>query len=107
MTWALLLLGLLGAISGSGADVLCVKAVKFPQHAWWMVVLAALMFSTSAPIWYAMSRLSGGQYVRPAIVWTLASTITVIAAVTICDGHQSPRQWAGFALILIGALVRG
>lgn len=107
MTAFLLLLGLFGAVTGSAADVICVKAVKYPQQAWWMVALAALMFATSAPIWYAMSRVSGGQYVRPAIAWTIASTVTVIIAVTICDGHQSPRQWAGFALILIGALVRG
>jgi uncharacterized membrane protein len=107
MTWALLLLGFLGAINGSAADVLCVKAAQSPQHPWWMVPLASLMLSMSAPLWYVMSRMSGGKYVEPAIAWTIASTFTVIVAVTICDGHQSPRQWLGFALILVGALVRG
>jgi len=107
MTWALLLLGLLGAINGSAADVLCVKAVKYPQHALWMVALGAVMLGAGAPLWYWMSRISGGKYVEPALAWTYASTFTVVAAVLICDGHQSPRQWVGFALILIGALVRG
>ncbi len=107
MTWPLLLLGFLGAGLSSAADVVLVKAVKYPQQTLWMVLVGSVLLGLGGPIWYAMSRLSGGKYVEPAIAWTMASTITVIVAVTICDGSQSPRQWIGFALILVGALVRG
>ncbi len=107
MSAFLLLLGLLGAATASAADVIVVKAVKYPQHAWWMVLVGSALIGLGGPIWYVMARRAGGRYVEPAIAWTLASTVTVLIAVTVCDGRQSPRQWLGLALILIGALVRG
>jgi uncharacterized membrane protein len=105
--WLLCLLGIVGAVNGSAADVLCVKAAQQPQNAWWMVGLASAMFCLSGPIWYVMSRLAGGKYTEPAIAWTIASTFTVLIAIRLCDGQQTPRQWFGVALILMGALVRG
>lgn len=71
------------------------------------VIIAALFAAASAPLFFAMSRVCDGSLVLPVSVGAVATALCSIALARMCGERQTRWQWAGFALILLGALIRG
>ena len=99
------LLALVGASLTWIADVLCVTAARNGEL--WLVAFSAILFASGAPIWFYMSRMSGGSLVVPALCWNAVAMVLSLVAVITMEHDQSPRQWAGLAIVFIGMLVRG
>lgn len=99
------LLALLGAASSWLGDICGVMAVR--RGSAWGILPTAILFGCAAPAWYAMSRLTDGQFVRPALIWNCAASVLSLVAALALEGAQSPRQWAGLILFLVALLVRG
>lgn len=100
------LLAILGAGLSWLGDVLVTLAAR--REAWWLVWLSVPLFGAGAPVWFYMAKISGGQFVKPAMVWNLAAVCFSLVAVLVLDGTtQTPRQWAGIALFFIALVVRG
>jgi len=87
------LLALAGAVSSWLGDICGVLAVR--RGSPWGIVPTFVLFGGAAPMWYAMSRLTGGQFVRPALIWNCAASALSLVAGLALEGQQTPRQWAG------------
>ncbi len=99
------LLALAGAISSWLGDICGVLAVR--RGTPWGIIPTAILFGCAAPMWYAMTKMTHGQFVKPAMIWSCASSVlTLIAALTL-DGSYTPRQWAGLILFFLALIVRG
>lgn len=98
-------LAFLGSTLSWLGDVLVVQAARDGRPSG--MFLPVLLFAAAAPVWYLMSKLSGGSFVAPAIAWNVLASVLSLGAVLYFDGHQSPRQWAGLGLLFLGLLVRG
>lgn len=102
MLWILAFVG--AAFSWLG-DICAVVAAR--RGSTWGILPAALLFACAAPLWFAMSRLTKGQFVAPAMVWNVAASILSLVAALALDGAPTPRQWAGLGLFVVALLVRG
>ncbi len=97
------------AILGAGlswlGDVIVTLAAR--RDAWWIVWPSTLLFGAGAPIWFHMAKISGGQFVKPAMIWNIAAILFSTSAILILEGAQTPRQWASLLLFFIALVVRG
>ncbi len=99
------LLAILGAGLSWLGDLFVTLAAR--RDAFWVVWPSMVLFGAGAPIWFYMAKLSGGQFVKPAMIWNIAAIVFSMSAVLILEGHQTPRQWAGLALFVVALIVRG
>jgi hypothetical protein len=98
-------LAAVGALISWVADILCVSAARSGEV--WLLAPAMVFFAASGPIWYYMSKSTGGSLVAPAVSWNVIATALSFIAVLAMERHQTPRQWAGLAIVFLGVLVRG
>lgn len=99
------LLALAGAASSWLGDICGVMAVR--RGSPWGIIPTGILFGCAAPAWYALSRMTGGQFVRPALIWNVAASVLSLVAALALEGAQSPRQWVGLILFFVAMLVRG
>lgn len=99
------ILAFVGAAFSWAGDICAVLAAR--RGSALGIVPAALLFACAAPLWFAMSRLTKGQFVAPAMIWNVAASVLSLAAALALEGPPTPRQWASLALFVAAMLVRG
>jgi hypothetical protein len=99
------LLGVLGAaVAASGDGLACLAA-----RGWYPVALVALSvvaYASCGVIWYHMAKITAGSFAPAAVSWEVAGTMFFWVLALALTGRQRPLEWAGLALVLLGALLR-
>lgn len=104
MSLAVYALAAVGVAIGVVGDVACVQAARGSSPL--LLILAAVLFGLSSPVWYAMSRATGGGYVEPGVAWAVLACGASLGAALWSGDRQTTGQWVGYALVLLGAAVR-
>lgn len=99
------MLAFVGAAFSWAGDICAVIAAR--RGSVFGVLPAGILFGLAAPAWYAMSRITGGQFVVPAMVWNVAASVLSLLAAIALEGAPTPRQLAGLVLFVVALLVRG
>lgn len=101
-------LALVDAILWEASSGLCVLAVRSRQPSTTVacIVAAAILAAACAPVFFVMSKVAQGSLLIPVSAAAIATAGCSVALAWACDDQQSRRQWIGFGLIALGALVR-
>lgn len=102
MLW---LLAVLGAASSWLGDICGVIGVRRGDPR--LILPTFILFGSAAPMWYALSMRTGGQFVKPALIWNVAASVLSLVAALALEGAQSPRQWVGLAPFFLALIIRG
>ena len=101
----LYLFAILGAGLGVFGDVCGTEAAKGRAPVL-LCIVGTLAWACCFPVWYFMSRWSGGGFTKPAALWTVAGTIIGGAVIAYYREPESPAKRALLVVILIAGIAR-
>jgi len=106
VNWRLYLLAAVGAALGTLGDLAGVMAAR-GWRPWTMHLTGATLWVACYPVWFTMSHSSSGGFVGPAAAWSVMGSALTVSVSIILSERQSRGEWIGFALIILGTMIRG
>lgn len=95
----------LAATLSAVGDYLCVLAARgvWPRT---NLLVGSVLWAILAPMFFWMSKITGGSFVAACTAWSIISALLSIILAIVLEESQNRAEWVGFALIVLGALVR-